>query len=129
MLGEYFAAGNPGGDLLGDWRLEDSSVAKVGGDVGGYPTLSKILRSGDCFACDAIAAFIAILLASKVAGNGEEISCSLAGVDEGVEDLELEGETSELLDVFFLIFFWGVAGSSSLVFIASWSCLLGDVKS
>ena len=38
VLGEYFAAGNPGGDLLGD-----PSVAKVGGDVGGYPILSKIL--------------------------------------------------------------------------------------
>ena len=43
VLGEYFAAGNPGGDLLGDWRLGDPSVAKVGGDVGGYPILSKIL--------------------------------------------------------------------------------------
>ena len=31
---EYFAVGNPGGDLLGDWRLEDPSVAKVGGDMG-----------------------------------------------------------------------------------------------
>ena len=74
VLGEYFAVGNPGGDLLGDWRLEDPSVAKVGGDVGGYPILSKILWSGDCFAWAAIAAFMAILLAAKVAGKGEEIS-------------------------------------------------------
>ena len=74
MLGEYFAVGNPGGDLLGDWRLEDPSVAKVGGDVGGYPILSKISWSGDCFAWAAIAAFIAILLALKVADKGEEIS-------------------------------------------------------
>ena len=73
-LGEYFATGNPGGDLLGDWRLEDPSVAKVGGDVGGYPILSKISWSGDCFAWAAIAAFIAILLALKVADKGEEIS-------------------------------------------------------
>ena len=68
VLGEYFAAGNPGGDLLGD-----PSVAKVGGDVGGYPILSKILRSGDCFDWAAIAAFIAILLVAKVAEKGEEI--------------------------------------------------------
>ena len=73
-LGEYFAAGNPGGDLLGDWRLEDPSVANVGGDFGGYPILSKILWSGDCFAWAAIAAFIAILLAAKVVEKGEEIS-------------------------------------------------------
>ena len=71
VLGEYFAAGNPGGDLLGDWRLWDPSVANVGGDVGGYPNLSKILWSGDCFAWAAIAAFIATLLEAKV---GEEIS-------------------------------------------------------
>ena len=74
VLGEYFAAGNPGGDLLGDWRLGDPSVAKVGGDVGGYPILSKILWSGDCLTWAAIAAFIAILLAAKVAEKGEEIS-------------------------------------------------------
>ena len=69
VLGEYSAVGNPGGDLLGD-----PSVAKVGGDVGGYPILSKMLWSGDCFAWAAIAAFMAILLAAKVAGKGEEIS-------------------------------------------------------
>jgi hypothetical protein len=57
-------------------------------------------------------------------------------VDEGVEvwvfsrlGVELEGETSKLLDVFFLFFFWGVVGSSSLVLVASWSWLEGDVKS
>ena len=45
------------------------------------------------------------------------------------EVVELEGETSELLDAFFLFFFLGVVGSSSLGLVASWSWLGGDVKS
>ena len=46
------------------------------------------------------------------------------------EVVELKGETSELLDAFFLFFFLGVVGSSSLlVLVASWSWLGGDVKS
>ena len=77
VAGEYFATGNPGGD--GDWKLVDTSV-------GGYPIVSKILRSGDCFSWAAIAAFIATLLAAKAGDTGEEVVCwPLAGVGEGVE--------------------------------------------
>jgi hypothetical protein len=65
VLGEYLAVGNPGGDILGDWKLGDSSVAKTGsgGDDGGYPILWKILWSGESFAWAVIAACTAFILA------------------------------------------------------------------
>ena len=40
---------------------------------GGYPAISKMLVSGDCFAWAAIAAFIATLLAAKDGDKGEEV--------------------------------------------------------
>ena len=53
QLGEALSTEKPGGDLLGDLKAGESSVAKAGaggGDVGGYPILSKMLGSGDFFA-------------------------------------------------------------------------------
>ena len=68
-LGEYLVVGNPGGDLLGNWELGDSSVAKTGsgGDDGGYPAFWKTLRSGESFAW----AWIALTLAVNAAEVGE----------------------------------------------------------
>jgi hypothetical protein len=110
VAGEYFATGNPGGD--GDWKLVDTSV-------GGYPIVSKILRSGDCFSWAAIAAFIATLLAAKAgetgekAGEtGEEVVCwSLAGVGEGVE-VGVFSKSSGGLFFFFFFLHGDLVGSS-----------------
>ena len=51
MLGEALSTAKPGGELLGDLKLGESSVAwtGAGGDVGGYPILSKILGSAGSF--------------------------------------------------------------------------------
>ena len=50
-LGEALSTGKPGGELLGDLKLGESSVAKTGagGDVGGYPILAKMLGSAGSF--------------------------------------------------------------------------------
>ena len=49
MLGEALSNGKPGGEPLGDLKVGESSVAKAGGDDGGYPILSKILGSAGSF--------------------------------------------------------------------------------
>ena len=82
MLGEYFAVGNPGGDLLGDWRLGDPSVAKVGGDVGGYPILSKICGLDTALPRLLVQHFL-ILLVAKVAWRGNIMISGRGGVRSG----------------------------------------------
>lgn len=65
LLGEALSTGKPGGELLGDLKLGESLVKTgAGGDVGEYPILAKILGSAGSLAWAAIAALIAILLAS-----------------------------------------------------------------
>ena len=72
-MGEALSNGKPEGEPLGDLKLGESSVAKIGavGDVGGYPILSKILGSAGSFSRAFITVRTAFILAETAGRIGD----------------------------------------------------------
>ena len=73
MLGEALSTAKPGGgELLGDLKFGESSVARTeaGDEDGGYPILSKILGSAGSFSWAFFAACTAFILAETAGWIG-----------------------------------------------------------